>query len=214
MKLTKKIILAFGVLATGAGYAQTATSTATPTTTGSGLLGHRYTELSLGAENIDHLSNHGYSVSASANNPLIPGVLDAGATYSYSWIRGPFKGHANTIGAYATAYTPLAGVRPFATAALGYQWTSARFGAGDDEAVWGAAIGVEIPAGVVTVTPRISYADDFEGSSRSSQAWTTSVEVNYWYSRTSAVYTSLGRTDIRRSPFDSWNWEIGLRARF
>lgn len=211
MKLTKKIILAFGVLATGAGYAQTATSTTSTTTTGSGLLGHRYTELSLGAENIDHLSNHGYSVGASANNPIVPGVLDAGASYSYSWIRGPLKGHANTIGAHATAYTALAGVRPFATAALGYQWTSARFGAGDDEAIWGAAIGVEIPAGVVTVTPRISYGDDFDSDSR---AWTTSVEVNYWYSRTSAVYTSLGRTDVRRSPFDSWNWEIGLRARF
>jgi hypothetical protein len=207
MKLTKKIILALGVLATGAGYAQTATTTRTA----SGLLGHRYTELSLGAENIDHLSSHGYSVGASANNPVIPGVLDAGASYGYSWIRGPFKGHANTVGAYATAYTPLAGVRPFATAALGYQWTSARFGAGDDEAIWGAAIGVEIPAGVVTVTPRISYADDFDSDGR---AWTTSVEVNYWYSRTSAVYTSLGRTDVRRSPFDSWNWEIGLRARF
>lgn len=207
MKLTKKIILACGVLAAGAGYAQTATTT----NSGTGLLGQRFTELSLGAENIDHVSNHGYSVGARANNPLIPGVLDAGALYSYSWIRGAFKGHANTIGAYATAYAPLGQVRPFATAALGYQWTSARFGAGEDEAIWGGAIGVEIPAGAVTLTPRLSYADDFDSDSR---GWTTSVEANYWYSRTSAVYASVGRTDARRSPFDSWNLKLGLRARF
>jgi len=214
MKLTNTTVLALALLANVAGHAQTTTAMAPEPTTGAGLLGHRYTELSFGFENVDHLSEHGYSVGARANNPLIPGVLDAGASYSYSWIRGPFKGHANTIGAYATAYAPLARVRPFATAALGYQWTSLRHGAGDDEAIWGAAVGIEIPAGIVTITPRISYADDFDGSARGSKTWTGSVEANYWYSRTSAVYTSLGRTDVRHSPYDSWNWEIGLRARF
>jgi hypothetical protein len=102
----------------------------------------------------------------------------------------------------------------FSPSAHEYQTTLCRHGAGNDEAIWGAAAGLEIPAGRVTVTPRISYADDFEGPSRSSQAWTASVEANYWYSPMSAVYTSIGRTDVRRSPYDSWNWEIGLRARF
>ena len=86
------------------------------------------------------------------NNPLIPGVLDAGASYSYSWIRGAFRGHANTIGAYTTAYTVLNGVKPFAGAALGYQWNS--FGPGvDDQALWGLTTGVEIPAGALPALP-------------------------------------------------------------
>ena len=209
MNLTKNITLALGLLTAVASHAQT-----TPASTaGSGLLGHRYTELNVGLQDIKHLSNHGYSVGAAANNPIIPGVLDAGALYSYSWIRGAVRGHANTIGAYATAYTVLNGVKPFAGAALGYQWNS--FGPGvDDQTLWGLTAGVEIPAGVVTITPRISYADDFEGSRNSSQAWTYQVEANYWYNSTSAVFASIGKTDVRRSSFDSWNYEVGLRARF
>ena len=209
MNLTKNITLALGLLAAGVSHAQTPAST-----TGYGLLGHRYTELNVGLQDIKHLSDHGYSVGAAANNPLIPGVLDAGGTYSYSWIRGPFKGHANTIGGYATAYAPLNGVKPFAGAGVGYQWTSFSFGEDDDDAIWGLTAGVEIPAGAVTITPRINYADDFKGTRESSQAWTFQVEANYWFSPTSAVFGSIGKTDVRRSAFDSWNYEVGLRARF
>lgn len=213
MNHTKKIILAIGLLAAGVSFAQT-TATTTRTSTANGLLGHRYTELSYGLDDIEQSGHHGYSVGARANNPILPGMLDAGAAYSYSWINGPFKGHANTVGAYATAYQPLAGVKPFATAALGYQWTSLAFGAGDDEAVWGAAIGVEVPVGAFTVTPRLSYSDDFNGTPRSNEAWTVSVEANYWFSATSAVYGSIGHIDVRRSSIDAWTYEIGLRARF
>lgn len=207
MNLTKKITLALGLLAAGVSYAQT------PAANGQGLLGQRYTELSFGVQDIKHVSNNGYSLSAGANNPLIPGKLDAGAAYSYSWIRGPFKGHANTIGGYANAYAPLNGVKPFVGAGLGYQWVSSRAGS-DDQGLWGLVAGVEIPAGVVTITPRISYADDFEGTRKSSQEWTYAVEANYWFSKTSAVFGSIGKTDVRQSPIDSWNYEVGLRARF
>lgn len=211
MKLTKNITLAVSLVAAVASHAQTP---ATASATASGLLGQQYTELSFGLDDLKHVSTHGYSVSASANTALIPGQLDAGGTYSYSWMGGALRGHANTIGGYTTAYLPLRGVKPFASAALGYQWTSARFGLGDDQAVWAGAIGVEIPAGKVTITPRISYADDFRGSNRSTQAWTLGAEANYWYSRTSAVFAGIGFSDVRRSSLDSWNYEIGLRAKF
>ena len=211
MNLTKNITLAFGLIAAAVSHAQT-----TPAgTSGLGLLGNRYTELSVGLQDIKHLSDHGYSVGASANNPLIPGVLDAGGSYSYSWIRGPFRGHANTVSGYTTAYAPFNGVKPFAGAALGYQWSSFGSGGSDDQALWGLTAGVEIPAGPgVTITPRINYADDFESTRNSSQAWTFQVEANYWFSASSAVFGSVGKTDVRRSTFDSWNYEIGLRARF
>ena len=209
MKLTKKITLTISVLAASLGYAQSPAESRF----GQGLLGERYSELGFGLDDIRHVSNHGYSVEASANNPLIRGLLDAGATYSYSWIRGAFRGHANTVGAYATAYSRFEGVKPFLSTALGYQWTSARFGS-DEQTLWGLATGVEIPVGAVTVTPRISYADDFEGTQNSSQAWTVQTEVNYWVNRTTALFGSIGKTDVRRSSIDSWNYQFGLRARF
>jgi hypothetical protein len=215
MKNTKKIILAFGALAVaGVSYAQTTTAGIAENSNGLGLLGTRHTEFSIGLQDITHLNDHGYSVGAAVNDPIIPGVLDAGAAYSYSWIRGAFRGHANTIGAYATAYVPFRGVKPFVSTGLGYQWTTMRFGANDERALWGTSAGVEIPVGRVTITPRANYADDFEGSRKSSQAWTLEVEANYWYSKTSAVFGSIGKTDVRRSGFDSWNYEVGLRARF
>lgn len=209
MKLNQTFTLALGLLAAAVSYAQTPADGRF----GEGLLGTRFTELSLGLQDIRHSADHGYSVGALANNPIVAGVLDAGASYSYSWMRGPFKGHANTIGAYANAYTRHNGVKPFLGAGLGHQWTTTRF-ASDKQALWGLTTGVEIPAGAVTVTPRISYADDFEGSRNSSQAWTFAVEANYWFNKTSAVFGSLGKSDVRRSPFDSWNYEVGLRARF
>ena len=208
MKLTK-ITLAISALTASLGYAQSPAESRF----GQGLLGERYTELGFGLDDIRHVSNNGYTVEASANNPLVRGLLDAGASYSYSWIHGAFRGHANTVGAYATAYSRFEGVKPFLSSALGYQWTSTRFGS-DEQTLWGLATGVEIPAGVVTVTPRISYADDFENTRTSSQAWTFQTEVNYWVNRTTALFGSIGKTDVRRSSIDSWNYQFGLRARF
>jgi hypothetical protein len=209
MNLTKKTILALGVFAAGVSYGQTAADGRPQ-----GLLGARYTEINFGLQDIRHYADHAYGVGAEANNPVIPGVLDAGAAYSYSWVRGAIKGHANTIGAFAKAYAPLNGVKPFVGAGLGYQWTSVRFAGSDEQALWGLSTGVEIPAGAVTVTPRISYADDFEGTRNSSQEWTFAVEANYWFSKTSAVFGSVGKTDVRRSPIDAWSYVVGLRARF
>ena len=96
-------------------------------------------------QDIKHVSDHGYSVGAEANNPLIPGVLDAGASYSLQLDpRRRSDGHANTIGAYATAYAPFNGVKPFVGAGLGYQWTS--FALRQRRAgLWGLTAGVEIP---------------------------------------------------------------------
>ncbi len=208
MKPTKKITLALGLLAAGASFAQT--NPPAPT----GLLGHQYTEVSFGLNDLKHVSTHGYSLGAAANTALIPGKLDAGGTYSYSWIGGGLRSHANTIGGYTTAYLPLQGFKPFVGAGLGYEWTSAPHGLGDDQAVWRTTVGVEIPAGAVTITPRITYHDDFRGTQRSTQAWTVGAEANYWYSATSAIFGSIGHSDVRRSSIDSWNYQIGLRAKF
>jgi hypothetical protein len=209
MILTKKITLAFSALA-----AVSAMNAAPAPSGPSGLLGTQYTELSLGLSDVRHISNNLYDGGIGANTSLVPGLLDGGATYNYSWIGGANKGHANTIGGYVNAYTVLNGVKPFAGVGLGYQWTSFKFVGSDDQALWNASVGVEIPAGVVTITPRIIYNDDFEGSANSGQSWTYQVEGNYWVNPKTAVFASIGKTDVNHSRFDQWNYRIGLRARF
>lgn len=207
MNLTKKTILALGLLAVaGAGYAQTATTAQNPV----GLLGQSYSEVSFGVTDIKHFSKDQYSLGVGANVPVTP-YLDLGASYDYSWLRG--LGHVNTIAGGATAYTTFNGVKPFATAALGYEWQSFP-GYRDDQADWGFAAGVEIPVSVITVTPRIAYADDFRGSNRSSQQWSYAVEGNYWVTKTAAVFASVGYVDVNHTNNDGWAYTVGARFKF
>ncbi len=209
MKLTKKILLAFGLAAAaGASYAQTAPTGAAPV----GVLGQSFSELSFGVQDIDNLSPNFYSLGVGANVPVAPHV-DLGASYNYGWIRGNVHGHQNTIGATATAYTALSGVKPFVMAGLGYQWSSYR-GFRDNGSLWALGAGVEIPVGAITLTPRIVYNDDFEASAASSQAATYEVEANYWVSRSTAVFGTVGRTDYLHSSTNSWNYQAGVRLKF
>jgi hypothetical protein len=104
-------------------------------------------------------------------------------------------------------------VKPFLSTALGYQWTSTRSAAtsrrsGASPPAW------KFPPAPSRITPRISYADDFENTRNSSQAWTVQTEVNYWVEPDDGVFGSIGHSDVRRSPIDSWNYQFGLRARF
>jgi hypothetical protein len=213
MTLTKKILLALGVAAAaGAMHAQM-TSTTTPV----GVLGHSYTELSLGLQDIKNLSPHFYDASIGGNVPVTPN-LDLAAGYSYGWIRGSafgtsLRGHSNTVTTTATAYTLTGGVKPFVGVGLGYEWTHFA-GFRDNHGLWGAAVGVEIPAGRVSITPRIVYADDFESSSSSSQQTTYEVEGNYWVSAKTGVFASLGKTDVHHDSGESWNYRLGVRMKY
>ncbi|MDD2764061.1 MAG: outer membrane beta-barrel protein [Opitutaceae bacterium] len=209
MNLTKKITLALAVLAAcSAGFAQSSAATGIPV----GTLGQRYADFNLGIQDIRHLTDNAYGLGLSANVPVTP-HLDLGAGYSYGWLRGAVPAHSNTLTTMATAYTTFNEVRPFAEIGLGYQWVHA-LGMSDNSGIWAAALGVEIPAGLVSIKPSIVYNDDFRTSSRSAQDVTYGVEVNHWYSKSLAVYAGVGYTDVQNSNLDSWNYSIGLRMRF
>jgi hypothetical protein len=230
MKTTNKLTLTLaGLTLAGVLHAQSTTNavpaprTVAPPASASGLLGTPYTDLKFGLQDIKGSSSHAYSLTASANTVLAPRLIDGGASYTYSRIGGAGRGHSNLVGGYLTAYAPtpsylsdvefLRTAKPFISANVGWEWSSYPSGS-DDQPLWGASAGIEIPAGVVTITPRLSYADDFEGSGKSSQAWGVSVEVNYWYSPTMAVFGSAGESGLRHSPRDARNFSIGLRSRF
>lgn len=210
MKLIQKITLALGLLMAGsASFAQTDRDRAS--TSSQGLLGQRYVEASFGLADINGISDHLYAVGASINQPVIASLLDVSAGYAYGWTRGIARGHANMIGADATAYMPFRGVTPFVTLGLGHRWT--RFASFRDESMfWGAEVGFEIPVGRVTLTPNVSYSDDFEGGDSKDFAY--EIEANYWFSPAAAVYGAVGRIETHRSSLDMWSYEAGLRWRF
>lgn len=210
MKLNQQITLTLGLLAAGTvGYGQNTTSPAP-----AGVIGQQYTEVSFGLQDVKGVSAYGQTLTAGATTPYLPGQLDTGGSYSYSWIGGANNGHAHTLSGYARAYTALRGMKPFIDANLGWQWSKTRFAGSERRGLWGSAIGVEIPAGTVVVTPRISYADDFESSKKSEQGWTYQVEANHWFSPRTAVFGSIGYTNLNHSSQASWNYLIGLRGRF
>jgi len=208
MNTTKRTALALlAIVSALSTQAQTLSTNST-----SGVLGHRYSEVSFGVQDIKNLSPNFYDLSLNGNVPVTPN-LDLGAGYSYGWIKGNLHGHSNTLNAAATAYTALNGVKPFVAVGVGYQWTSIA-GFRDDNGIWGAGIGVEIPVGAFTITPRISYLDDFQGSAQSTQQVNYDVEGNYWFSSASAVFASVGYSDVHSSPVESWNYRLGLRWKF
>ncbi len=206
MKKTRKITLALGLLVAGAGFAQTSAT--------SGLLGQSYAEFFLGGQDIKFLSDHAYNGGAAINTVLVPSALDAGLNYSHAWIDGNIDGHANSFGAYLTAYAPLNRVKPFVGVAVGWEWTRFRGFGSDDQGLWNLSAGVEIPLGAVTLTPRITRADDFENARNSSQQWTYEVEANYWINAKTAAFASVGKTDVASSPGEAWNYRIGVRVRY
>ena len=209
MNLPKKTILALGLVVAGASFAQTAQNTdisVLPV----GVLGQSYSETHVGVSDIKNFAKNQYSVGVAANLPVAP-HLDLGGGYDYGWIRG--IGHFNALGGTATAYTTYNGVKPFVGAGLGYQWTHVA-GMNDDDWVWGAAIGVEIPVGSFSITPQIVYSDDFRSTAQSSQQTSYAVEGNYWFNKTSAVFGSVGYSDIHGTSNDSWDYSVGLRVKF
>lgn len=206
MNLTKKTILALSALVlAGVSYGQT-TATAEPV----GVLGQSYSEAHFGASDIQRYGKDQYGLGVALNQPITP-YLDATAGYDYAWIRG--AGHVNGVSAGATAYKLFNGVKPFVSAGIGYDWQ--RWGNGkDDLFVWNAAVGVEIPASVVTITPRVVFSDDFRRPARSSQQTSYEVEANYWVSKKLAVFANVGYTDVNNSPFDAVTYNVGARFKF
>jgi hypothetical protein len=182
-----------------------------------GTIGQRYLELNFTDQVIEHISKNYYYVGAGANLPVTP-FLDLNGSYSYGWFKLNNQNlHSNLGEISTTAYVNCAGMKPFVTADVGYQWdrtTAVNYFVRSDYGVWGGAVGVEIPVGAVALSPFASYADDFRRSPNSSQDLAFGVKANYWFNRHWAVFADLHYEDVMHSTFDSFNWSFGLRRKF
>jgi hypothetical protein len=216
MNLTKKLSLALTIVAAAClVHADEPAST----DTSAGTLGQRYAELSFTNQVIEHVpsNNNYYYGELGANVPVTKG-LDLGGSYTYGWFNHLGQSLRSNLGeADATAYVTCAGVKPFATLDLGYQWdrtTAANYFVRSEYAVWGMAAGVEVPVGPVAITPFANYGTDFRRSIASTQDLDLGIKINYWYNEHWAVFANVYHEDVMHSSSDSFNWSLGLRRKF
>ena len=207
---TRFSLCLIALFAAALGRAQTTDDRRAPT----GVLGHNYGEISFGLQDIRHIGPNFYDLSVAGNAAVLP-RLDLGGAFSAGWIRGNIDGNASLLNGSATTYTLLGSVKPFLSTGLGYEWTSVP-GRSEDKWRWGASVGVEVPVfdGIMSLTPRITYGDDFRHGARSTDYWTFEAEGNAWLTRTTGLFAGVSFTDVNRSRFDSWNGRLGLRMLF
>lgn len=244
--MKKHLSFAFATILLATSVAAQPQSTTVPPS--SGVLGQRYAEISGSASDPHGSSDFGFGGTLAANVPLGAG-LDLGFGYGYSRTRTEFfsglleqRGREHVLGTSVTAYTTYQGVKPFAEAALGYSWAKDKLSfAGttvlddrDDAGLWGLAVGVEIPFGAVTFTPRISYQDDFKsGSARITSptgpgtgsglivsgggrggAFDYGTEAHVWFTRAVGGFAEISYSDPTGGGTQSWTYAVGARLRF
>jgi opacity protein-like surface antigen len=231
MKTMKLLAVASAALVTVVSYGQTTTPATTMTMRPStrddpGTLGHAYTEL-----NYSWLDFHrdagpdadGYMAGISANTPLGRG-LDLGLGYNYTRLnhhRNPFSGsdfdaRYHGLATAATFYAPVAGVKPFVTGGIGYQWSRGDIQSlrtYDHEWVWGASGGVQVALGRLSVTPRVTFSDTMRNNSIG--AWHYGGEAHTWFNeKWGGFFDATFHEPRRGGGSDYWTYTGGLRLRF
>jgi len=210
-----------GFAAAIAGRAQPATSSNV-----NGVLGQRFVEASVGAIDPHGSSDEGFTGDLSVKLPVQAG-LDVGFGYTYDRVTAdigsaPFhlRSRDHTLGATVTGYSTLGGVKPFAGAGLGYQWSRAKLDFGsarildtdDDDGIWALGAGVEIPLGAVTLTPSVTYQDGFAQDSAAGFAY--GAEAHMWFTRSVGGFADATFSDPINGGLQSWTYRVGARLRF
>lgn len=220
MKLKQKVLFALAALSSvGFIHAQDAHMENVPT----GTLGQRYGDVNIGLQDIQHFSDDAYSMGVGANIP-VAGNFDATFDFGHAWLNSTVDQTADAVSVTGTRYLAIQGIKPFAYAGVGYEWDKVSFGRAKDHSqygIWGLGVGVEIPASLafptvegLSMTPLISYSDDFRKSHNSGQACVYSMEANQWINHQMAVYADIGFQDVLHSEFDSWLYTLGVRIRY
>jgi len=232
MKTMNKLALVGATLLATMSFGQTAPTT---TTMGSstmsirdnpGVLGHSFADFNYSWYDFDedNASPRGYSAGLSGNVPIARGV-DVGLGYNYfrennhrnPFNNSPFDTRAHQVTTSATFFAPNAGVKPFATGAIGYKWSHGdlqSFRTYDNAWVWGAAVGAEIPFGTFALTPRIAYSDDFH-SGHGDGIWHYGAQAHHWFTEQLGGYLDVAYHNPReRLAPESWTYTAGVRVRF
>jgi hypothetical protein len=231
MKPINKLALVFaGLFVAGASFGQTTANTA-PMTGASirdnpGILGHSFTDVNYSWVDFSRdqgVDADGYIAGITGNLPIARG-FDLGLGYNYfreNGHRNPFTGtdydaryhQLNTSGAL---YAPMAGMKPFVAAGLGYQWSRGdfqRLRTFDEMWLWNAGAGVEIPLGMFSLTPRVTYSDAFDDNGVG--IWRYGGQVHHWFNERMGGYLDATFHESRGNfRANAWTYTAGLRLKF
>jgi hypothetical protein len=230
MKLMKASALACaGMLILGTTHGQTTASSRSMTTSirdNPGVLGHSFTEVQYSWVDFSRdrgVDADGYIAGARSNIPVARGV-DLGLGYNYyreNGHRNPFTGtdfdaRYHQLAAGGTLFTPMGAAKPFVQGNVGYQWSRGdiqRLRTYDDMWVWTAGAGVEIPMGLFSLMPRISYSDAFDDNGIGS--WHYGGQLHHWFNEQLGGFLDVTfhepRSNLRP---DAWTYTAGVRVRF
>jgi hypothetical protein len=229
MTTFKTLIGAVALIAASTGFAQSSNTCSwfPKGEDGQGVIGKRYAEAGVELQDLNHDSKNAYATNIGANVPIIKG-LDLSGGYAYGWYdHSPMHQTDHAIGSSIKLYNEIEkGIKPFIAAGLGYSWLDEKldsgwyfFGSGknkysQDKATWDASVGAEFSFKWLSVTPRISYNDDFERSLKSEETWQYGVEANAWITRRIGIYAQVAYVDWQHTTFHSWKYGTGIRVRF
>ena len=155
----------------------------------SGLLGSRYTEVSYHYVDLSGPA-HADGVSLAFNQPLKPGF---DLTANYSWAKADFDSFdakVQDLDLGLKAYSVLSWGRPYAAAAVGWEWVKAA-GIREDSFVYKVGVGVELEVSpALTVTPFVNFvrATGFNASEVELGAKASYRLNNQWSVTTRAQY--------------------------
>lgn len=151
--------LSLGLVASAAAQnANVAVAPPTETLSTGGLLGSRYTEIA--ATYIDLTGGNPSVARGFKFDYNMPLKANLDLNLGYDWARAKFSGVRLTqqdVGVGATAYTNLSWGRPFALAAVGWQWQKGA-GVSVDSFTYKVGVGTEFQvAPAVVVTPFVNF---------------------------------------------------------
>jgi hypothetical protein len=242
MKTMNSLALVGATLLAATSFGQTTPTTSTSTAPGTttiystsapsirdnpGVLGHSYADFSYSWVDFDedNASPRGFIAGVGGHAPVGRG-LDLGLGYNYfreNNHRNPFNNsefdvRSHQVTGSATFFAPMNGMKPFVTGAVGYKWSNGdlqSFRIFDDEWVWSAGVGVEIPVGAFALTPRVAYSDDFHGSVYSNAVWHYGAQAHHWFNEKLGGYVDVAFHDPHeRFSAEYWTYTAGLRVRF
>jgi hypothetical protein len=203
---------------------------------GQGTIGKRYVDAGLSAESLRHTAHNIGGANLGVNLPLTS-LIDISGGYDYNWENIPVYNwwynnnegysveksnihlHNHRASSNITFYNVIEnGIRPFVSVGLERNWTdsSGAFGnyAAETRNGWNVSAGAEFPYKWISVTPRVSYQDDFKTSSRSFQAWGVGAEVSAWITHKIGAYVNVTFYDTLHTADDNWVIGAGVRFRF
>lgn len=180
-------------------------------TTAGGLLGSRYTQIEYNYTDLNGTGpNHAHGFGLTYNQSL---TSNLDLSVAYDWARAKYFGARATgqvaeVG--ATAYTTVQWGRPFATAAIGWDWTKVA-SIRDDSFQYRVGVGMEfLPAPRLSVTP---FANFIRATGYDANEYEYGVSATYRVTNSWSI-TARGQYESVESGSDSSEYSLGVNYHF